>query len=126
MSSHYYSADEIPVLTESDARLVRIAKHWEEGLQKFIRKQGWAYNAYLHFDDVEADQRYEARNYVGKQLTRVFNDLDGPTGSFWRMAITLPVTTSLPSSNCTVSRSGYFFVLTEDKEFITLNPYVET
>lgn len=123
-SSHYYNADEIPVLTESDARLVRMAKHWEEGLQKFIRKQGWAYNAYLHFDDVEADQRYEARNYVGKQLARVFNDLDGDRlfladGDY--------VTSNHQLTQLELHREPVklFFVLTEDKEFITLNPYVE-
>ncbi|KAA6440064.1 serine/threonine protein phosphatase [Dyadobacter flavalbus] len=123
-SSHYYTADEIPVLTEADARLVRVAKHWEEGLQKFIRKQGWAYNAYLHFDDVSAEQRYEARNYVGKQLNRIFSDLDSERlylsdGDY--------VTSNNQLTQLDLHRDPVkiFFVLTEDKEFITLNPYVE-
>ncbi|QRR02828.1 DEAD/DEAH box helicase [Dyadobacter sandarakinus] len=123
-SSHYYAADEIPVLTESDARLVRIAKHWEEGLQKFIRKQGWAYNAYLHFDDVTPEQRLEARNYVGKQIIRVFNDLDAERlylsdGDY--------VTSNNQLTQLQLHREPVriFFVLTEDKEFITLNPYIE-
>jgi len=123
-SSHYYTADEIPVLTEADARLVRVAKHWEEGLQKFIRKQGWAYNAYLHFDDVSAEQRYEARNYVGKQLNRIFSDLDAERlylsdGDY--------VTSNNQLTQLDLHRDPVkiFFVLTEDKEFITLNPYVE-
>ena len=123
-SSHYYSADEIPVLTDADARLVRIAKHWEEGLQKFIRKQGWAYNAYLHFDDVSSEQRYEARNYVGKHLNRIFNDLDAERvyladGDY--------VTSNNQLTQLELHREPVklFFVLTEDKEFITLNPYVE-
>jgi uncharacterized Zn finger protein len=123
-SSHYYSADEIPVLTEADARLVRLAKHWEEGLQKFIRKQGWAYNAYLHFDDVSSEQRYEARNYVGKQLNRVFNDLDGER---LYLADGDYVTSHNQLTPLELHRepAKIFFVLTEDKEYVTLNPYVE-
>ncbi|MCE6989171.1 DEAD/DEAH box helicase [Dyadobacter sp. CY323] len=123
-SSHYYSADEIPVLTEADARLVRVAKHWEEGLQKFIRKQGWAYNAYLHFDDVGAEQRYEARNYVGKQINRVFNDLD-PERLYLSDGDYITSNNQLTQLNLHREPVKLFFVLTEDKEFITLNPYVE-
>ncbi|TLV00014.1 SNF2-related protein [Dyadobacter luticola] len=123
-SSNYYSADEIPVLSESDARLVRLAKHWEEGLQKFVRKQGWAYNAYLHFDDVGADQRYEARNYVGKQLTRVFNDLD-PERLYLADGDYITSNNQLVQLELNREPVRLFFVLTEDKEFITLNPYVE-
>jgi superfamily II DNA or RNA helicase len=123
-SSHYYSADEIPVLTEADARLVRVAKHWEEGLQKFIRKQGWAYNAYLHFDDVSSDQRYEARNYVGKQINRIFNDLDGDR-LFLSDGDYITSNNQLTQLELHREPVKLFFVLTEDKEFITLNPYVE-
>ncbi|GGC02666.1 SNF2-related protein [Dyadobacter sediminis] len=123
-SSHYYTADEIPVLTEADARLVRMAKHWEEGLQKFIRKQGWAYNAYLHFDDVSAEQRYEARNYVGKQLNRVFGDLD-PERLYLSDGDYVTSNNQLTQLDLHRDPVKIFFVLTEDKEFITLNPYVE-
>jgi superfamily II DNA or RNA helicase len=123
-SSHYYSADEIPVLTEADARLVRVAKHWEEGLQKFIRKQGWVYNAYLHFDDVSSDQRYEARNYVGKQINRIFNDLDGDR-LFLSDGDYITSNNQLTQLELHREPVKLFFVLTEDKEFITLNPYVE-
>ncbi|WAC11082.1 DEAD/DEAH box helicase [Dyadobacter pollutisoli] len=123
-SSHYYSADEIPVLTEADARLVRVAKHWEEGLQKFIRKQGWAYNAYLHFDDVSPEQRYEARNYVGKQINRIFNDLDADR-LFLSDGDYITSNNQLTQLELHREPVKLFFVLTEDKEFITLNPYVE-
>jgi superfamily II DNA or RNA helicase len=123
-SSHYYSADEIPVLTEADARLVRVAKHWEEGLQKFIRKQGWAYNAYLHFDDVSSEQRFEARNYVGKQLNRIFSDLD-PERLYLSDGDYVTSNNQLTQLDLHRDPVKIFFVLTEDKEFITLNPYVE-
>jgi non-specific serine/threonine protein kinase len=123
-SSHYYSADEIPVLTEADARLVRVAKHWEEGLQKFIRKQGWAYNAYLHFDDVSSEQRYEARNYVGKQVNRIFNDLDGDR-LFLSDGDYITSNNQLTQLELHREPVKLFFVLTEDREFITLNPYLE-
>ncbi|KQS32609.1 DEAD/DEAH box helicase [Dyadobacter sp. Leaf189] len=123
-SSHYYAADEIPVLTEADARLVRLAKHWEEGLQKFIRKHGWAYNAYLHFDDVSSQQRLEARNYVGKQISKVFSDLD-PERLY--LADSDYVTSNNQLTQLELHREPVklFFVLTEDREFITLNPYLE-
>ncbi|MCE7062706.1 SNF2-related protein [Dyadobacter sp. CY343] len=123
-SSHYYAADEIPVLTEADARLVRLAKHWEEGLQKFIRKQGWAYNAYLHFDDVSSNQRIEARTYVGKQINRVFNDLD-PERVYLADGDYVTSNNQLTQLELHRDPVKLFFVLTEDKEFITLNPYIE-
>ena len=123
-SSHYYAADEIPVLTEADARLVRLAKHWEEGLQKFIRKQGWAYNAYLHFDDVSNHQRIEARTYVGKQVSRVFSDLD-PERIYLADGDYVTSNNQLTQLELHRDPVKIFFVLTEDKEFITLNPYIE-
>jgi superfamily II DNA or RNA helicase len=96
----------------------------EEGLQKFIRKQGWAYNAYLHFDDVSSDQRYEARNYVGKQINRIFNDLDGDR-LFLSDGDYITSNNQLTQLELHREPVKLFFVLTEDKEFITLNPYVE-
>ena len=123
-SSHYYSPDEIPVLTEAEVRLVRIARHLEEGLQKFIRKQGWSYNAYLHFSDVSQEQQHESRNYVGKQLNQIFNDLDQ---DWLYIAESDYITNNNQLTKVELHRDPVklFFVLTEDSEFVTLNPYVE-
>jgi len=123
-SSHYYSPDEIPVLTEAEVRLVRIARHLEEGLQKFIRKQGWSYNAYLHFSDVSQEQQHESRNYVEKQINQIFTDLDED----WLYISDSDYITNnnqLTKVNLRRDPVKLFFVLTEDSEFVTLNPYVE-
>lgn len=123
-SSHYYSPDEIPVLTEAEVRLVRIARHLEDGLQKFIRKQGWSYNAYLHFSDVSQEQQHESRNYVGKQINQIFTDLDE---DWLYISESDYITNNNQLTKVHLQREPVklFFVLTEDNEFVTLNPYVE-
>jgi SNF2 family DNA or RNA helicase len=123
-SSHYYSPDEIPVLTEAEVRLVRIARHLEDGLQKYIRKQGWSYNAYLHVSDVSQQQQHDSRNYVGKQVTQIFNDLEE---DWVYISDSDYITTNNQLTKVRLHREPVklFFVLTEDSEFVTLNPYVE-
>ncbi len=123
-SSHYYAPDEIPVLTEAEVRLVRIARHLEDGLQKFIRKQGGSYNAYMHFSDVNYYQQRKSRDFIGKQVTQIFNDLD----EHWvYIAENDFISTNNHLTKVRLHRepAKLFFVLTEDNEFVTLNPYVE-
>jgi superfamily II DNA or RNA helicase len=123
-SSHYYSPDEVPVLTEAEARLVRVARHLEDGLQKHTRKKGWSYNAYLHFSDVSLLQQRDSRDYVGKQITQIFNDLEE---QWLYIAENDHITTNNQLVKVKLHREPVklFFVLTEDSEFVTLNPYVE-
>ncbi|WP_025764025.1 SNF2-related protein [Dyadobacter tibetensis] len=123
-NSQYYAADEVPVLSEGEARLVRIARTLEDGLQKFTRKKGWTYNAFLNYNDVTPLQKTDARSYTGKQVQKIFHDLgdqkiyitdnDNVTNNNQLEAITLHRTPI-----------KLFFALTEDSEFVTLKPYVE-
>lgn len=123
-SSQYFSPDEIPVLTESEVRLVRVARHLEDGFQKYLRKNGWSYNAYLTADDVGQMQRYESRSYVSKQLTMIFNDLDE---NALYLSDSDYITSNNQLSKIRLQREPVklFFTLTEDSEFIALNPYAE-
>jgi SNF2 family DNA or RNA helicase len=123
-SSHYYSPDEIPVLTESDARLVRIARHFEEGTHKFIKKQGWASNAFTTRDDLNEEQLREVRNLTGKQLLQIFNDLDSER-TYISENEYVGGSNDLLKVGPNRNPVKLFFTLTEDREFVTLNPYVE-
>ena len=123
-ASQYYSPDEVPVLTEAEARLVRIARHLEDGLQKHTRKKGWSYNSYLHFSDVSLLQQRDSRNYIGNQISQIFNDLEE---EWLYISDTDHITTNNQLTKVNLHREPVklFFVLTEDSEFVTLNPYVE-
>ena len=123
-SSQYYSADDVPVLSDSEARLVRISRTLEDGLQKFARKKGWSYNAYLNYNDVTPLQNTDARNYTGRQIQKIFHDL-GEQKIF--VTENDAVTNNNQLEPVTLLRKPVkvFFSLTEDKEFITLRPYVE-
>ena len=123
-TGQYYSADDVPVLSEAEARLVRVSRTLEDGLQKFLRKKGWSYNAYLNDTDVTIQQREDARNYVGKIIKKIFQDLSEDRifiadGDY--------VTNNNQLEEVTLSRKPVklFFTLSEDKEFISLTPYVE-
>ena len=123
-SGQYYSSDDVPVLSEAEARLVRISKGLEDGLQKYIRKKGWSYNAYLNFNDVTQDQKLEARNYVGRQVNKIFQDL-GEERIFITENDFVTNNNQLDVVQLHRSPVKLFFSLTEDKEFVTLNSYVE-
>ncbi|PWJ56651.1 non-specific serine/threonine protein kinase [Dyadobacter jejuensis] len=123
-SSQYYSADEVPVLSEAEARLVRLSRSLEDGLQKFTRKKGWTYNAFLNYDDVTPMQKSDARNYTGKQVQRIFHDL-ADQKIFITENDNVTNNNQLESISIHRTPAKLFFALTEDSEFVTLRPLVE-
>ena len=123
-SSQYYSSDEIPVLTENDARLVRIARTFESGVHKYIKKHGWATNSFTSMEDLQENQLQEVRSLFGKQIFQIFNELDVDRtfisdGEYINNGNQLTKIAPLRQP------VKLFFTLTEDQEFITLNPYLE-
>ncbi len=123
-SSQYYSADDVPVLSDSEARLVRIARTLEDGLQKFARKKGWSYNSYLNYNDITPLQNTDARNFTGKQVQKIFQDL-GDQKIFLTENDAVSNNNQLEAITLLRQPVKVFFSLTEDKEFITLRPYIE-
>jgi superfamily II DNA or RNA helicase len=117
-----YLPEEIPVLTAGDSRLVRIARQFSpEGLQKYMKGRGQANG---HLSDESADYQSEAHKWVGRQIVRIFKDLSGE-----RLFITendyVTNQNQLQEVKLHPTPAKLFFVLMEDQEFISLNPYVE-
>jgi superfamily II DNA or RNA helicase len=116
-----YTPDEIPVMTTADSRLIRVARQLSpEALHKFMRTQAGMAN------DAEERPQYKqgAQQWSGKMVERIFRDLPEERifisdGDF--------VTSQTQLQEVKVLRqpARVLFVLTEDREFITLSPYVE-
>lgn len=120
-SGTQYTPDEIPVLTAADSRLVRIARQFSpEALQKYMRANG---GSSADADEMPEYKR-EAHKWVGRIVERVFRDLPEER-VFVSDGDYVTNQTQLQEIKILQTPARLLFVLTEDKEFITLNPYVE-
>jgi hypothetical protein len=116
-----YTPDEIPLLTAADSRLVRTARQFStENLQKYMKStHGLSSNA----DEAPAYKR-EAHRWVGSIVARIFRDL-GDERVFVSDGDYVTNQAQLEEIKVLPTPVRLLFVLTEDKEFISLNPYVE-
>ena len=116
-----YTPDEIPVLTAADSRLVRIARQFSpEALQKYMKvHSGSGANA-----DDEPEYKRDAHKWVGRIVERIFRDLSDER-IFVSDGDYVTNQTQLQEIKVISKPIRLLFVLTEDREFITLNPYVE-
>lgn len=117
----HYLPEEIPVLTSSDSRLVRVARHFSsEALQKYLKANS---KSPILTDDSPVYRR-EAHEWVGRNVNQIFRDLTGER-IFVSDGEYVTNQTQLQEVILLKDAIRILFVLTEDQEFITLNPYVE-
>ncbi len=116
-----YTPDEIPVLTAADSRLIRAARQFSpEALHKYMKAHtGASSNA-----DEEPEYKREAHKWVGRIVERIFRDLLEDR-IFISDGDYVTNQTQLQEVKIHATPVRLLFVLTEDKEFIILNPYVE-
>jgi hypothetical protein len=116
-----YTPDEIPLLTAADSRLVRTARQFSpESLQKYMRA---TLGLSSHADETP-EYRREAHKWVGKFVERIFRDLSDER-IFVSDGDYVTSQTQLQEIKVLATPVRLLFVLTEDKEFISLVPYVE-
>jgi non-specific serine/threonine protein kinase len=119
-SGTHYMPEEIPVLTAGDSRLVRIARQFSgEGLTKYMKNNGVG-----SVSDESPEYKREAHKWVGRYVERIFRDLSEER-VFVSDGDYVTNQTQLQEMKVLHKPMRLLFVLTEDKEFITLNPYVE-
>ena len=125
ISGEYISQDEIPELTNEDWRLVKSAKRLSlEGLQAFVKKQGWQLGWYWNVNELSTEQRREVRGWMGRQTERIFRDLSGQR-LFLSDTEHVSTQNNLTAIQLHKQAAKPFFVLKEEKDFISLEPYVE-
>jgi hypothetical protein len=115
----HYMPEEIPVLTAGDSRLVRVARQFSgENLAKFMKANAGG------LSDETLQYKLEAHKWVGRHVERIFRDLNDER-VFVSDGDYVTNQTQLQELKVLPNPVRLLFVLTEDKEFITLNPYVE-
>ncbi|TAF01090.1 MAG: serine/threonine protein phosphatase [Runella slithyformis] len=125
ITGDYVQPSEMPELAAEDWRLIKLAKRLSsDGLQAFVKKQNWQTGWYWSMSDLTAPQKREVQTWVGRQIERIFQDLKEE-----RLFVSDSdyVSTQNDLRAIALHRAPVkpFFILKEEKDFVSLEPYVE-
>ncbi len=119
--------DEMPPdLDEADMQLIRLAKFFTlDGILNYVRSQKWTTGYYFDINELSIGQQREARNWIGKKLEKVFQSLIDKT--IFSVQSEYVTASADLQYQLTIHQSPVrpFFVLKEEKDFMTLEPFVE-
>ena len=126
ITGDYVQPSELPELNAEDWRLIKNAKRLSnDGIQSFIKKQGWQLGWYWSINDLSAEQTREVRTWAGRQMERTFQDLRDKQRLFVAESEHISTQNDLRVIGIHHLPVKPFFVLKEEKDFVSLEPYVE-
>ncbi len=121
----YGVQEELPDMDEADMKLLKLTESFKiENFREYARKQQWGLSHYFSMNELAPEYQQKARAWVGKKLEQVFQKLGDKlvfrTNNEY-------VGTSSDLNPITVLRRPVkpYFILKEEKDFVSLEPYVD-
>ncbi len=121
----YGVQEELPDMDEADIKLLKLTESFKiENLREYARKQQWGLSTYFSMNELTPEYQQKARAWVGKKLEQVFQKLGD------KLIFTTNneyVGTSNDLKPVTVLRQPVkpYFILKEDRDFVSLEPYID-